>query len=382
MKTKPFHCLLLPVLLLFCFGGVFYTYYKPIISNAQVSTEECLNIVRNTFIQTINQTSNLNIPLNQQPLVTKPAVMEENQEHHANDIIMLMWSWPFGVVFNGTACSSQFGIKGCQITDDRSQYDEAHGVMFHHRDISGELTNLHNMPRHPHQKWVWLNMESPSNAQKLPGLDGLFNLTSNYRRDSDVWVPVGKIVEIPEKDKTFEIPPKDKLVCWIVSNWNPNFERVKYFNELSKHIKIEAYGSAFNRRINKEDYIKTVTGCKFYLGFENSVHKDYFTEKVFKPLMFGTVPVVLGTSRENYEQFIPADSFIHVDDFKSPQELAEHLTFLDKNPKVYEQYFNWRRHFIATHSVFAIEQTCRSCEYIRNYKGYRVFKDLTKWYWG
>ncbi|KAF5889872.1 alpha-(1,3)-fucosyltransferase 9-like isoform X2 [Clarias magur] len=225
MRTNHFHYLLLPLLLLFCFGGVFYTYYKPIVPNAQVATRECI---------TINQTSDLNIPLNQQALLTKP--MDKTQDNHDSDIIMLIWWWPFGYVFGGNGCS-RYGIHGCRITDDRSQYDKAHGVMFHHRDIIklSELTNLHNMPRPPHQKWVWFNVESPTNSQKWPGLDGLFNLTSSYRRDSDVWVPVGKIEEISEKDETFEIPAKDKLVCWIVTRWDPNFKRVQYFNELSKH---------------------------------------------------------------------------------------------------------------------------------------------------
>ncbi|XP_053369138.1 4-galactosyl-N-acetylglucosaminide 3-alpha-L-fucosyltransferase 9-like [Clarias gariepinus] len=390
-RVASFKRLLLSLVLLSCLGGLFYTFYKPTrswlsfpnasVSTHEVLTDECLKTSKEKFVQKSNKTETLDdFLVKQQQLINKPNTIEEYKE--IDDIIMLIWTWPGDYKFSGEACISEFGIPGCQITDDRSQYDKAHGVMFHQRDISRDLQNLLKMPRPLHQKWVWLNMESPSNSKRWPELDGLFNLTSNYRRDSDVWVPVGKIVEAPEKNNTFKIPPKDKLVCWIVSNWKAKYERVRYFNELSKHIKIEAYGRHFNRPISRDDYNKILKSCKFYLSFENSIHKDYFTEKVFNPLKLGTVPVVLGPPRQNYEEFIPPDSFIHVNDFKSPQKLAEHLMFLDKNQKVYEQYFNWRKHFIAIRARFGLEHTCRSCEHIRSDKRYKVFKDLTKWYWG
>ncbi|TVK90175.1 Alpha-(1,3)-fucosyltransferase 9 [Bagarius yarrelli] len=147
-------------------------------------------------------------------------------------------------------------------------------------------------------------MESPGNSWKMSNLDGLFNLTVNYRRDSDIWVPYGKIVVASEENKTFLIPQKDKLVCWIVNNWNPQFQRVQYFHELQKHVRIHTYGGAFQRQLSLDVYYKTLSNCKFYLSFENSIYQDYLTEKLFNPMKVGTVPVVLGPSRENYEEFI------------------------------------------------------------------------------
>ncbi|KAM9496767.1 4-galactosyl-N-acetylglucosaminide 3-alpha-L-fucosyltransferase 9-like [Clarias gariepinus] len=338
---------------------------------------ECIATFKENFTQDANNTSTL---VKQQLPITTPASTEEN-ENRDFDTLMLIWTWPFGFTFEAESCSSQFGIKGCQFTTDRSQYDKAHGVVFHHRDIGGDLANLQTTSRPSHQKWVWINMESPDNSPRWSGIDGLFNLTSTYLRDSDVWVPYGRIVKASEENKTFEIPPKDKLVCWIVSNWNPNFRRVKYYNELSKHIKVEVYGSAFNRYLNDADYNATMSSCKFYLSFESSSHKDYFTEKLFNAMKLNVVPVVLGPSRENYEEFIPPDSFIHVDDFESPEKLAEHLTFLDQNQEKYEQYFNWRKLFFAESTFFGLEHACRSCDHIRKHDNYRVFKSITKWYW-
>ncbi|XP_060771458.1 4-galactosyl-N-acetylglucosaminide 3-alpha-L-fucosyltransferase 9-like [Neoarius graeffei] len=300
------------------------------------------------------------------------------------DTVVLIWSWPFGHWHNlGThkLCSKLFNIMGCRLTDDRGEYDKVHGVIFHHRDIYDNVFELLGMRRPPLQKWVWMNMESPRNSERQAEFDGLFNLTASYRRDSDIWVPYGRIIEASKEGKTFKIPLKDKLVCWIVNNWDVQFKRVQYFEELRKHIQIDIYGGAFERKLSQKEYFRILLSCKFYLSFENSIYKDYFTEKLFNPMKVGTVPVVLGPPRENYEEFLPADSFIHVDDFESPQELAEHLKFLDQKQEAYEEYFTWRQHLTAEVTYFPLEQACRICDHIKRHKGYSVFTNLNKWYW-
>ncbi|KAI4886109.1 hypothetical protein NFI96_004055 [Prochilodus magdalenae] len=392
MTSKtPSGCHYLSVLtLLLCSGLLFYVYYKPNVSwsvcpDVTVPTRDvCVNTCFDTFltenlIQNINNTCTLNYTSAKRPTSIKQPPVAEGL--HEPDTIVLIWVWPFGHRFNLESCAPVFGIPGCHLTANRSLYDKAHAVMFHHRDIYRALPKLGEMARPPQQKWVWMNMESPHNSARLGRLD-LFNLTANYRRDSDIWVPYGRIAEASEKDEAFRIPEKTKLVCWIVSNWNRNFQRVKYFEELSRHIEIEAYGRHFGRYVSGTQYSELVSGCKFYLSFENSIYKDYITEKLYNPMKLGTVPVVLGPPRENYEEFVPADSFIHVNDFKTPQELAEHLKLLDQNREMYEQYFTWRERFAVRVAQFGLEHACRICDHVRRDTGYRVFKSLDKWFWG
>lgn len=295
------------------------------------------------------------------------------------ETIILIWMWPFGAPFTIEPCT-KYNIDGCRLTADQNLYEQADGVMIHHRDIRGDFSNLPQKPRPALQKWVWWNMESPTHSPNYPYLKELFNLTSSYRRDSDVPVPYGLLVQATGEEKKYTIPKKNKLACWIVSNWNPNYKRTQYYTELSKYITIDAYGAHFNRRISHDEYSETVASCKFYLSFENSIHRDYVTEKLFNPLRLGTVPVVLGPPRENYEQFVPSGAFIHVDDFPSPKELAEHLKRIDQNEELYMRYFTWKENYIVKENSFGLAHSCQACAHIQRVKDYRVMKDLNGWY--
>ena len=55
---------------------------------------------------------------------------------------------------------------------------------------------------------------------------------------------------------------------------------------------------------------------KFYLAFENSICRDYVTEKFFKSMLYSTVPIVYGGA--DYEAAgAPPHSFIDVRNFTS-----------------------------------------------------------------
>jgi hypothetical protein len=61
-------------------------------------------------------------------------------------------------------------------------------------------------------------------------------------------------------------------------------------------------------------------------SFENSVCKDYITEKFFKVLDFDMIPIVFGTA--NYSKVAPAKSYINVNNFESVQKFADYLRHL------------------------------------------------------
>jgi alpha-1,3-fucosyltransferase len=71
--------------------------------------------------------------------------------------------------------------------------------------------------------------------------------------------------------------------------------------------------------------------------------EDYVTEKFFKVLDFDIVPVVLGGSI--YSKMAPAKSYIDVQQFKDPKQLAQYLQYLDRNTTAYAEYYEWKKYF-------------------------------------
>ena len=54
------------------------------------------------------------------------------------------------------------------------------------------------------------------------------------------------------------------------------------------------------------------------------------------------LPIAMGARLEDYEEVAPYKSFLHVDMFPGPRELAQYLLELDKDHQAYNQYFKVR----------------------------------------
>ncbi|VDL78545.1 unnamed protein product [Nippostrongylus brasiliensis] len=63
----------------------------------------------------------------------------------------------------------------------------------------------------------------------------------------------------------------------------------------------------------------------------------YITEKLWKHGYMHLRSIV--------EPFVPPYSFVAVDDFSSPKELAEYMSYLIANKTAYLEYFEWRRDY-------------------------------------
>lgn len=298
--------------------------------------------------------------------------------------LMLLWFWPENKRFDLQDCKKLFQIDGCSLTDDRSLYSRAHEVLVFHRAIQDDLSNLPTSPRTKIQRWIWFNTDSPNNTRRIEGIQGLFNLTLSYRRDADIHVR-WRLSLKKNSGEDFVLPKKERLLCWIVDSndlHTKSGEGYSYYRELIKHIKVEVFDSSST---NGENYFLTVSSCKFYLSFENSIHRDYITETFNGPLAVGTVPIVLGPPRWNYEDFAPGSSFIHVNDFPDALALAQFLLGLDKDNEAYIRYFSWRQFFTARRHPteekheFA-HAICQACRHIGMKKVYRTVPDLYKWF--
>lgn len=314
----------------------------------------------------------------------KPGSLESDCPSHLlpsqteADLVVLLWTWPFGDHFPLNRCPKPFNDPRCFFTDNQSWYQRADAVIFHHRDVCGSKSQMPQIPRPEGQYWVWFNLESPTSSPNLDIMDNLINLTMSYRSDSDIFTPYGWLQKTGSQN--FTIPEKSKLAAWVVSNWNPSSKRVNFYNELKDHITVDVYGRQ-HKSLDMKNLNAVLSSYKFYLSFENSIHRDYITEKLWRnALQSGTVPVVLGPPREMYEKFIPSDSFIHVDDFPSAKDLADYLLELDKDPHKYEQYFKWRLRLQPIGDTYWAIHYCKACVALHKAPSYRTIPSLSKWY--
>ncbi|XP_048196822.1 4-galactosyl-N-acetylglucosaminide 3-alpha-L-fucosyltransferase FUT6 isoform X2 [Perognathus longimembris pacificus] len=299
-------------------------------------------------------------------------------------LLILLWTWPFHNPVALPRCSELLpGTADCHITADRTAYPRADGVIVHHREVSASpAALLPPSPRRPAgQRWVWFSMESPSHCARLRALDGYFNLTMSYRLDSDIFTPYGWLEPWrgPPAEAQVNVSAKSGLAAWAVSNWRPGSARVRYFRRLQPHLRVDVFGAG-HRPLPRGAMMARLAQYKFYLAFENSLHPDYITEKLWKnALLAAAVPVVLGPARHNYERFLPPDAFIHVDDFASPEALAQHLHMLDADPARYLRHFRWREALRPRLGSWGLA-FCKACRRLQQDHRYQTVPSIASWF--
>ena len=85
----------------------------------------------------------------------------------------------------------------------------------------------------------------------------------------------------------------------------------------------------------------------------------------------------MGAHPEEYKSIAPPNSYIHVDEFNSPKELAEYMIYLDKNDDLFNQYFLWKEtgQFINTKFM------CRLCTMVHLAPHFPMwYSDSNKWW--
>jgi alpha-1,3-fucosyltransferase len=190
------------------------------------------------------------------------------------------------------------------------------------------LNQMENPPQYrpPKQRWIFLWQESPSyNSISMGSFKNIFNLTATYEIDSDF--PGYYADQSPmywEKNTEFDVNrdfaiEKTDLVAAVISNAQQHVtsERIAYISELSSYIKVDVFGAQGKPcPVEFKDKRRTTilnnhphdglckeiiyVEYKFYLAFENSICRDYITEKFFLVLRHPIIPIVLGGGPYEY----------------------------------------------------------------------------------
>ncbi|XP_059622871.1 alpha-(1,3)-fucosyltransferase C-like [Phlebotomus argentipes] len=263
--------------------------------------------------------------------------------------------------------------------------------------------------RSAHQYYVFADLESPfytlHRFSNNPSLE-IYNLTMTYRRDSDIFWPYGFISNANESHVSDLVVPvwktpvyndydrekalaiakkKGKTVAWFVSHCDVKSKRNKLVSAMKEHVNIDIYGSCGSLKCS----VKNTENCYelvekeyfFYLSFENSLCKDYLTEKVFNIMKYYVVPVVFGGA--NYSHFLPPQSYIDANDFATAKDLANFLRNLANNPEEYIKYFWWKSHYKTLSTLKSYNNLCKKLhEFSSGIDGgqfIRSYKNMSHW---
>ncbi|XP_063400628.1 glycoprotein 3-alpha-L-fucosyltransferase A-like [Mytilus trossulus] len=278
----------------------------------------------------------------------------------------------------------QCPVQQCTVTDDRRSAETADAVMFHHSPSKPWTKRPNN------QIWILFLLESPYHTPGLSGFNNVFNWTASYRHDSIIVAPYEKMVPhdpnviTKKQDKNYAVG-KTKKVAWFVSNCGARNGRRQYADELGKYIQVDIYGACGPYkcpRHNSEHCFNMLDkDYKFYLSFENSNCRDYITEKFFvNGLSHDVVPIVMGAHPNDYKRAAPPHSFIHIEDFDSPKDLAAYLHKLDKNDDLYNEYFQWK----GTAGTVNTFYWCRICSMLHAAPSHKPmsYRDINRWWRG
>ncbi|XP_050515938.1 glycoprotein 3-alpha-L-fucosyltransferase A-like isoform X1 [Diabrotica virgifera virgifera] len=282
---------------------------------------------------------------------------------------------------SGSASFHGCPVNRCTLTDDRSKAADVDAILYKDHFIHPGVA------RPMKQIWIIYFLECPYHTQSVKFAD-LINWTATYRRDSDLvapyerWTYFDPQVRQKVQSKDYSVN-KTKKVAWFVSNCGARNGRLAYARELGKYIPVDIYGTCGPLKCPRSDrkcFEILERDYKFYLAFENSNCRDYITEKFYvNGLGQNVLPIVMGARPEDYQRSAPEGSYIHVDEFAGPQELAAYLHRLDNDNNLYNSYFKWKGtgEFINTYFW------CRLCAMMHAPQStQRHYEDVNDWWRG
>ncbi|CAH1407504.1 unnamed protein product [Nezara viridula] len=221
----------------------------------------------------------------------------------------LIWWTPFTLSDQYIQC----GNVHCFVTNSRHlKYRDNVAFLFY-----GTHFNVSDLPL-PRDIKIWglFHEESPRNNPLLNHelTLSLFNYSSTFSRFSDLPLTLMYLKSLEsltshEYYKTFEEKNLLNLseIVYIQSDCDTPNNRDSYVKELMKYISIDSYGACLNNKklptsltnaletMMSQELLQLVANYKFSISFENAVCEDYITEKLWRPLIAGSIPIYLGS---------------------------------------------------------------------------------------
>ncbi|XP_060583296.1 alpha-(1,3)-fucosyltransferase 10-like [Ruditapes philippinarum] len=294
------------------------------------------------------------------------------------DVPILLW---WDSVYTDVDEIRNCGENKCRLTNNRQFQNHFNTSAFLFYGSNFKPYEL-PLPRKPHHIWALMHEESPRNAYILlhePALS-IFNFTSTYSMQSDYpittqWLQCSDWLQ----DTKYVLPLVDKNrlrnlglapILYLQSDCDVPTDRDSFVKLLQKYIPVDSYGTCLQnkkmaRRLRFQDnmaplddheFFRFAARYKFTLAMENYVCEDYITEKLWRPLRIGSIPIVFGAP--NVREYLPTNkSAIMVDDFEDVEDLVKYIRLLDTNDKLYKQYISFKDESIEKNKLKQILQS-------------------------
>jgi len=295
------------------------------------------------------------------------------QSSPANQPLILWWTPDFypHVEPQSTSDAIEMQCSGrshkCLVSQNKEHLAEAGdsrlvSLMFYGTDFDPEELP---MPKKSNHMWALLNEESPQNNYMLVHNESAaaFNFSSTYKRKSDFPLTTQ---HFPSLKYLMERQPVDikvknefrskghAAVVYLQSHCDVPSDRDRYVKELMTHLDVDSYGSCLKNKqfanasldntteMYAEELYSVLANYKFHIAFENAICDDYVTEKLTRSLHLGSVPIYRGSPY--VRDFVPDENAVIVaDDFRSPEELARYIRYLDENDGAYLKHLDFKK---------------------------------------
>ncbi|XP_049884471.1 alpha-(1,3)-fucosyltransferase B-like [Pectinophora gossypiella] len=109
------------------------------------------------------------------------------------------------------------------------------------------------------------------------------------------------------------------------------------FGGVYKYSESDGANRNYLNNLFDDQLLSFMAKYKFIVSIENGICNDYVTEKLWRPLEIGVVPIYYGSPL--IRDWLPNNkSAILLEDFPTPELLSQHLHYLLNNDTAYEEY--------------------------------------------
>jgi alpha-1,3-fucosyltransferase 10 len=230
----------------------------------------------------------------------------------------------------------------------------------------GSQFNIWDLPVPKKKIWAIFHEESPRNVALFlyNRTYDIFDLTATFSRYSDFPLTLQYLENLSiltSNQYLMKVEDKNKLlseiapVLYIQSDCDTPVDRDPYVSEIMKYVQVDSYGACLNNKkfppeiaeiysldLYNDKLLRFIAKYKFVIAFENGICDDYITEKLWRPLFTGTVPIYLGSP--SVQDWLPnKNSVILAKNFQSPELLTKHINEINLDDSLYEKFREHKR---------------------------------------